>query len=118
ELRKHPTEAERTLWQHLRLRQLGGHRFRRQHPLGPYIVDLVCLEKQLVVELDGGQHSAQASYDAERSAWLEARGFRILRFWNDQVLKEIEVVKEVIWDVLGRDDGPLILTFPLAGGKG
>ena len=58
-LRKNPTEAERLLWQHLRLRQLRGHKFRRQQPLGPYIVDFVCLEKRLVIEVDGGQHSEQ-----------------------------------------------------------
>lgn len=68
ELRNNPTEAERTLWKHLRLRQLGGYKFRRQQPLGPYIVDLICLEKRLIIEVDGGQHSEQKAYDAERNA--------------------------------------------------
>ena len=82
ELRNNPTEAERSLWQHLRLRQLGGHKFRRQQSLGPYIVDFVCLEKRLIIEVDGGQHSEQKAYDAERNTWLEVQGFHVLRFWN------------------------------------
>jgi very-short-patch-repair endonuclease len=70
ELRKNLTEAERTLWRHLRLRQFGGYKFRRQQPIGNYIVDYVCLEKRLIIELDGGQHSKQIAYDSERTAWL------------------------------------------------
>ena len=101
ELRKNPTEAERKLWKHLRLHQIGGYKFRRQQPLGQYILDFVCLEKRLIVELDGGQHSEQIVYDSERTEWLEAQGFRVLRFWNNEVLKEIEVVKEVIAEALG-----------------
>jgi very-short-patch-repair endonuclease len=100
ELRKNLTEAEHALWKHLRLRQLAGYKFRRQQPLGKYIVDFVCFEKRLIIEIDGGQHSEQVAYDSERTAWLETQGFRILRFWNNQVLKEIEVVKEVIWEAL------------------
>ena len=96
ELRRNPTAAELALWKHLRLRQLGGHRFRRQAPIGPYIVDFVCFERELVIELDGGQHSESVTYDSARSDWLESQGFRVLRFWNDQVLKETEAVKEVI----------------------
>lgn len=89
-LRKNPTEAERALWRHLRLRQLDEHKFRRQQPVGSYIVDFICIEKRLVVELDGGQHSEQVASDAERTAWLEGEGFRVLRFWNHEVLKDIE----------------------------
>jgi len=100
-LRKNPTEAELKLWKHLRLRQLGGYKFRRQHSVGPYIVDFACLEKKLIVEVDGGQHSVKVDYDTERMAWLESQGFRVLRFWNNEVLKEIEVVKEAIAEVLG-----------------
>ena len=100
ELRKNPTEAERRLWQHLRLRQFDGYKFRRQQPLGPYIVDFICLEKKIVIEVDGGQHSTQVQYDNERTAWLAAHGFRVLRFWNNEVLSEIEKVKEVIWEAL------------------
>jgi very-short-patch-repair endonuclease len=102
ELRKNSTAAERILWQHLRLRQLGEYKFRRQHPLGAYIVDFICLEKRLIIEIDGGQHNTQAAYDAERSAWIESQGFRTLRFWNTQVLRDIAAVKEVIWRALAQ----------------
>ena len=78
ELRKNSTAAERILWQQLRLRQLGEYKFRRQHPLGAYIVDFVCLEKRLVVEIDGGHHNTQVLRDEGRSAWIESQGFRIL----------------------------------------
>ncbi len=101
-LRKNPTKAKQALWRPLRLRQLDEHKFRRQQPLGAYIVDFVCLEKRLIVELDGGQHAAQADSDAGRTAWLEAQGFRVLRFWNHEVLKEIEAVMEVIREALSR----------------
>lgn len=100
ELRKNPTEAERILWKHLCLRQVGGHKFRRQQPIGLYIVDFVCLEKRVIIEVDGGQHSAAGIYDADRDAWLEAQGYRVFRFWNHQVLKEIEAVKEFIMRAL------------------
>ena len=106
ELRKNPTDAERVLWRHLRRRQLAGHSFRRQHPIGRYIVDFFCFEKRLVVEIDGGQHSTQASYDAERTAWLEADGYRVMRFWNNQVLGELESVKEAIAKGLAFEDEP------------
>jgi very-short-patch-repair endonuclease len=101
-LRKNPTEAERTLWKHLRMRQLEGHKFRRQQLLGAYIVDLVCLERKVIIEVDGGQHGEQVVSDAERTAWLEARGFRVLRFWNHQVLADVQAVKEAIREALLR----------------
>ena len=99
-LRKNATDAERMLWQHLRLRQFAGYKFRRQQPLGNYIVDFVCLQKRLVIEVDGGQHNTQAAYDEQRTAWIEEQGFRVLRFWDDEVMKNIESVKEVIWRAL------------------
>lgn len=99
-LRKNQTEAERALWKHLRMRQLDGYRFRRQQPLGQYIVDFACLEKRLVVELDGGQHTEQVGSDTARTVWLETQGFRVLRFWNNDVLSEIEAVKEAIKEAL------------------
>lgn len=102
ELRKNPTEAERSLWKELRFRQIGGYKFRRQQPLGDYIVDFVCFEKRLVVEVDGGQHSEQIEHDFRRDEWLKAQGFFILRFWNHQVLEEIEAVKEIIHNSLKR----------------
>src|SRR3990172_2637522 len=99
-LRNHPTEVETKLWRHLRLRQIGDYKFRRQQPIGPYIVDFVCLEKKVVVELDGGQHAEQISEDTQRTAWLESQGFHVLRFWNHQVLEEMETVKAVIYQTL------------------
>lgn len=100
ELRKNMTDAERTLWRYLRLRQFSGNKFRRQQPIGKYIVDFVCFENKLIIEVDGGQHSEQIVYDLERSTWLEGQGFRILRFWDSQVLKETEAVKEKIFEAL------------------
>mgnify|MGYP000044112663 FL=1 len=94
--RKSSTDAEKTLWQDLRSRQLFGHRFKRQHPIGNYFVDFVCLESNLVVELDGGQHLESSEYDAARAAYLEDRGFSIGRPWNNQVSNEMDGVKESI----------------------
>jgi very-short-patch-repair endonuclease len=103
QLRQNSTDAERSLWRVLRSRQIAGHKFRRQQPLGRFIVDFVCLEKRLVVEVDGGQHhqQRQATYDSERTTWLEQVGFRVLRFWDHEILKEIEAVKETIARALG-----------------
>jgi adenine-specific DNA-methyltransferase len=102
QLRKNSTDAERALWRILRSRQVGGHKFRRQQPLGPSIVDFVCLEARLVVEVDGGQHDAEVDrvYDLARSQWLEKDGFRVLRFWNHEVLNQLESVSEAISNAL------------------
>ena len=94
-LRKKQTDAEKLLWRHLRAKQLEGRKFRRQHPIGNYVVDFVCLEESLVVEVDGGQH-ADYTEDAQRDRWLTAQGFKILRFWNNEVLTNIEGVLESI----------------------
>ncbi len=94
QLRSTMTDAERTLWRALRRKQLDGHRFRRQHPIGRYIVDFFCPEAKLIVELDGGQHAEQADYDADRTEWLEARGYRVVRYWNPDVLGNLEGVLE------------------------
>ena len=88
QLRKNLTDAEQGLWNIIRNRQVSGYRFRRQAPIGPYIIDFVCFENRLVIEVDGGQHLERADYDAERTAWLESAGFRVVRFWNNQVLQE------------------------------
>jgi len=96
ELRKNSTDAERVLWQQLRAHQLVGYKFRRQQPMGRYIVDFVCFEKHVIIELDGGQHAEQVVSDAERSAWLQSQGFRVLRFWDHEVLTDVETVTEVI----------------------
>jgi very-short-patch-repair endonuclease len=104
QLRKNCTDAERTLWRALRSRQLGGHKFSRQQPLGPFIVDFVCLEARLVVEVDGGQHNEaeQTAYDAKRTAWLQNENFQVLRFWDHEVLKQLDAVKQVIANALGQ----------------
>ena len=85
------------LWNILRRRQVSGYKFRRQAPIGPYIVDFLCLEIRLVIEVDGGQHSEQANYDACRTAWLESEGFKVIRFWNNEVLEETDSVRDAIW---------------------
>jgi very-short-patch-repair endonuclease len=95
-MRYEPTKAERLLWQKLRRRQLGGYKFRRQHPLGNYIVDFYCAETKLIVEVDGDIHAYQETYDAERMTDLETLGYRVIRFWNEQVLREMDGVLEVI----------------------
>lgn len=93
-LRRNQTAAERTLWRALRGKRLDGHRFRRQHPMGRYVVDFICLEKKLIVEVDGGQHGEdkQQHHDRERDAWLEAAGYRVVRYWNTDVLNNLEGV--------------------------
>ena len=97
ELRKNMTDAERHLWQKLRGRQLAGIKFRRQHPIGPYIADFASLEIRLIIELDGGQHAQQQQYDQQRSAFLQNQGYRILRFWNHDVLQNTDgVLQEII----------------------
>ncbi len=107
ELRKNPTDVERTLWKNLRLRQTGGHKFRRQQIIGQYIVDFVCLEKRVIIEVDGGQHSEKSAYDRERDKWLAEQGFRVLRFWNNQVLQETETVREAIQRALTNNPPPV-----------
>jgi very-short-patch-repair endonuclease len=95
-LRKRQTDAENLLWKHLRRKQLEGFKFRRQHPIGNYIVDFVCLEKQLILEIDGGQHAIEIDKDRDRDKWLIAEGYRILRFWNNDVFENLTGVLETI----------------------
>ena len=105
-LRQESTDAEKALWQLLRRHQLAGYKFRRQVPAGRYIVDFMCLNPKLVIELDGGQHQAQSAADAARTRWLEQRGFRVIRFWNNQALEETEAVTEAILNALQALEGP------------
>ena len=105
-LRKRMTDAERLLWRRLRLRQLNGWKFRRQCPYGDYILDFACLEAKLVIEVDGGQHAESIARDAERDAFLRSAGFRVLRFWNDQVMKEQDAVVELILCELDQTPPP------------
>jgi len=95
-LRKRQTDAERLLWFKLRSRQLAGYKFRRQQTMGVYIVDFICLEAKLIIELDGGQHGTQLEYDAKRSGYLNRLGFKVLRFWNNDVLQNTDSVLEFI----------------------
>lgn len=95
-MRREPTKAERILWQRLRRRQLGDYKFRRQHPIGNYIVDFYCAETKLIVEVDGDVHAYQKEKDTERTAVLEAQGYRVIRFWNGQVLQDVDKVLTMI----------------------
>ncbi|MFC5570928.1 endonuclease domain-containing protein [Lysobacter yangpyeongensis] len=95
-LRNHATDAERALWRALRGKQLDGFRFRRQVPIGGYIADFACPQAKLIVEIDGGQHALQAEYDAARTRKLEALGYRVLRYWNGDVLLRLESVVDDI----------------------
>ena len=90
------TDAELRLWYRLRRRGLQGHRFRRQVPVGEFIVDFLCEEARLIVEVDGGQHSERTTEDAARSRWLSTKGYAVLRFWNHDVLANMEGVLETI----------------------
>jgi very-short-patch-repair endonuclease len=99
QLRKNMTEAERKLWGRLRRRQLGGLRFRRQVPFDKYIADFVCFEPKIIIEVDGSQHLIQVAYDAERTKFLQLFGYKVLRFWNSEVLNDIESVLQTILDI-------------------
>jgi primosomal protein N' (replication factor Y) len=100
-LRRSMTDAERKLWFHLRNRAFMGHKFRRQQPIGPYVADFVCIERRLIVEADGGQHS-NAHADNQRTRYLRSRGYRVLRFWNNDVLVRTQAVLEQIHAALAR----------------
>jgi very-short-patch-repair endonuclease len=101
-LRREMTEAETKLWRMLRSRQIEGHRFRRQVPLGRYIADFVCHEARLIVELDGGQHDSLSQQEADRSRFLQSEGYRVMRFWNDEVLENPEGVHAMIVENVRR----------------
>ncbi|MDP2795127.1 MAG: endonuclease domain-containing protein [Sulfurisoma sp.] len=113
-LRQQMTEAEHLLWRHLRAHRLNGAKFRRQQPVGPYIVDFVHFGARLVVEADGGQHNASPT-DARRDAWLKSQGFRVMRFWNDEILRNTEAVLEVVMAAV-QDAPPLPQPLPREGG--
>jgi len=105
-MRHMPMDAERKFWWQVRDRRLNGYKFKRQFLVGPYIVDFVCLDHRLVVELDGGQHSRQVAYDEARSAFLKTRGYRVLRFWNYDVLTDMDGVLERVRRELGQPPSP------------
>ena len=95
-LRKTSTIAERLLWRHLRVKEVEGYKFRRQAPIGNYIADFVCFEKRIIIEVDGRQHQIEKDKDYKRDKWFKEQGFRVLRFWNNEVLRNMEGVYEVI----------------------
>ena len=98
-LRRTMTDAEQQLWHYLRNRAFVGFKFRRQHPIGPYVADFACVERRLVVELDGSQH-LESTRDKCRDRWLESQGYRVLRFWNHEVFLEIDGVMEAVHSAL------------------
>lgn len=112
-LRQSTTDAEQRLWQQLRNRQVCNAKFQRQHPVPPYIVDFVCLEKKRVIEADGGQHIELQTYDEKRTVFLEAQGFRVLRFWNDEILTQTGDVLDIIFRALNEPFHPNLGEYPL-----
>lgn len=107
-LRGRSTDTEKILWKYLRANRFEGLKFRRQEPIGNYIVDFVCYEKKIVIEVDGGHHLKGKENDRRRDDWLKEQGFRVIRFWNNEVLTNIEGVLEVIkWNCYQIYPSPL-----------
>ena len=104
ELHRNMTPAEVKLWQHLRAHRMGDVHFRNQHVIGNYIVDFCAPRRKLVIELDGSHHLEQQEYDEKRTKFLEARGYTVLRFWNNAVMNDLDAVLRVIWNVLKEGD--------------
>jgi very-short-patch-repair endonuclease len=111
-LRESQTNVENRLWARLRDRQIAGVKFRRQHPIGPFIADFCCVEAGVVVELDGGQHAEQFAADERRTKFIEQRGYKVLRFWDNEVIVNIEGVLQCINAAL---DHPHPSPLPLRG---
>ena len=101
-LRRDQTEAEQRLWSRLRHSQLKGFKFRRQYPIGPFFADFFCREAKLVIELDGSQHADQSDHDEQRTKFLRDEGYVVLRFWNHQVISEIDEAMQLIADTLPK----------------
>ena len=106
DLRKNSTDTERALWKYLRAKRFEGLKFRRQEPIGKYIVDFVCFERRVIIECDGGQHALQTERDEERDRWFENQGYRVLRFWDNDVLKNSEGVLRSDPHCLPRSPSP------------
>jgi very-short-patch-repair endonuclease len=116
-LRRQMTEAEQRIWRILRMRRISGYRFRRQAPIGQYIADFVCHEARLIIEIDGGQHDDASLLEVERSGFLEGQGYRMLRFWNNEVLENPEGVFTTIAGALAEASPPP-QPSPIDGGGG
>jgi len=114
-LRRKQTDAERKLWLILRSRQFENSKFRRQEPIGKYIVDFVSLERELIIELDGGQHNQQSEMEKDevRTKWLEKKGFRVIRFWNNDVLQNIDGVAYKILEIISNDEQKITNLSPM-----
>ena len=106
-LRTNQTEAEQRLWYHLRAHCFMGLKFKRQKPMGRYIVEFVCVARRLIIELDGGQYAEQVSYDRHRDAWLRNQGYTVLCFWNNEVMQQLEGVLEQIRCTISLSPNPL-----------
>ena len=121
-LRKNQTNAEKVLWRKIRYKQIEGYQFRRQVVIGFCIVDFVCLEKKLVIELDGSPHLENIEYDKQRTEWLNSQGFRVIRFWDSEVINSIDSVKKAILENLLLPSPPVGEGSPVlrgrVGGKG
>ncbi len=114
QLRKDQTDVEKILWKHLRLKQINGFKFRRQQPIGVYIVDFVCFEIKLIIELDGSQHIEEKEKDAARDSWLKLQGFTVLRFWNNDIKNNKAGVFTVIYNYCSTHPP---LAPPIKGGE-
>ena len=118
-MRHVPTDAEKKFWWMVRDRRLGGYKFKRQYPFGNYIADFICLEVKLIVELDGGQHAEQRDYDANRAVFFAAQGFRVIRFWNPEFLKNQDAVaRQLLAQLDGGETPSPQPSPPLCGGEG
>src|SRR6185295_14491199 len=115
-LRRNQTDAEKKLWRHLRSRQFLGFKFRRQMPLGPYIADFCSFEGKIVIELDGGQHGKELEADAQRTKYLEARGYKVVRVWNNEIFTNMEGVLEQVLQSLNKSPSPRPSPFEGEGG--
>ena len=107
QLRRQSTDAERMLWKYLRARRMAGYKFRRQVVIEPYIVDFLCVETQLIIEADGGQHIEQMHEDLKRSEYLESLGYKVFRFWNHEILSDTRSVLEQIYRHLIEAPSPV-----------
>jgi very-short-patch-repair endonuclease len=106
-LRRKQTDVEWLLWQYLRNRQCGGYKFRRQVPIGSYVVDFACIEAKLIIDLDGGQHADSVTQDTDRTKYLESLGYEVIRFWNHEVIENISGIYDSLTLTLSRREREL-----------